>query len=358
MAQSGRRPGVERNLLLQGEEMADLFATRNPATRRQPMRFAHKSLLVALSCTLAAPVFAQGKWPERPIRVVNPFTPGGTSDLLMRFSTEVAEKQLGTQIIQENRPGAGGSIGSAVVAKSPPDGYTLLVTTTGPAAIAQVLFAKPPYDVVKDFTYLYMFGGAPILVAVGAKSPVKSIQDYVAAAKKATPTFANSGTGSVGHLAGALFAGEAGIRMTHVPFKGAPEAQASIVSGEVASLWNTLGAHVGGLKGGEIRGIAVTSGERSPQFPDIPTLRESGFPNVVVTNWFLLAGPAGLSPAIAQRVNDAFTVAGKDAKTAASIASLGLQPIPGLNLKNYVDFIAKEVAVWGRVMKEHGIKQQ
>ena len=174
------------------------------------MRFASKSLMVALSCALAAPVLAQGKWPERPIRVINPFTPGGTSDLLMRLTTERVEKSLGTQLIIESRPGAGGSIGSAVVAQAPADGYTLLVTTTGPAAIAQVLFEKPPYDVAKDFTYLYMFGGAPILVAVSAKSPIKTIQDFVAAAKKSPQTFANSGTGSVGHLTGALFAGEAG----------------------------------------------------------------------------------------------------------------------------------------------------
>jgi tripartite-type tricarboxylate transporter receptor subunit TctC len=322
------------------------------------MRFASKSLMVALSCALAAPVLAQGKWPERPIRVINPFTPGGTSDLLMRLTTERVEKSLGTQLIIESRPGAGGSIGSAVVAQAPADGYTLLVTTTGPAAIAQVLFEKPPYDVAKDFTYLYMFGGAPILVAVSAKSPIKTIQDFVAAAKKSPQTFANSGTGSVGHLTGALFAGEAGVRLTHVPFKGAPEAQASIVSGEVASLWNTLGAHVGGLKGGEIRGIAVTSHDRSPQFPEIPTLRELGFPDVVVTNWFLMAGPANLPQDIVQRVNSAFTEAGKDPKAASGIAALGVQPIPGLNLKNYTDFIRKEVAVWGKVMKEHAIKRQ
>jgi tripartite-type tricarboxylate transporter receptor subunit TctC len=314
--------------------------------------------LVTMLATVSVSAIAQGKWPERPIRVINPFTPGGTSDLIMRLHTERVEKLLGTQLVIESRPGAGGSIGSAVVAQAPADGYTLLVTTTGPAAIAQVLFAKPPYDVAKDFTYLYMFGGAPILVAVSAKSPIRTLQDYIAAAKKGAVTFANSGTGSVGHLAGALFAGEAGVKLVHVPFKGAPEAQASIVSGEVVSLWNTLGAHVGGLKGGEIRGIAVTTRERSPQFPDIPTVRELGFPDVVVSNWFLLAGPAALPQDIVRRINDVFTAAGKDPKVAGGSATLGLQPIPGLNLKNYTDFIRREVAVWGKVMQEHGIKQQ
>ena len=322
------------------------------------MKVIGKALLVGLSFSIAGQALAQAKWPERPIRVVNPFTPGGTSDLIMRLSTERVEKQLGTQLVLESRPGAGGAIGSAVVAQAPADGYTLLVTTTGPAAIAQVLFEKPPYDVVKDFTYLYMFGGAPILIAVNAKSPIKTLQDYVAAAKKTPPTFANSGTGSVGHLTGALFAGEAGIKMIHVPFKGAPEAQASLVSGEVVSLWNTLGAHVGGLRGGEIRGIAVTSQDRSPQFPDIPTARELGFPDVVVTNWFLLAGPAGLPANIVTRLNEVFTAAGKDPKVADGLAMLGLQPIPGLNLKNYSDFIRKEVGVWGKVMQEHSIKRQ
>ncbi len=322
------------------------------------MRLLSAALTIGLSCALAAPVFAQGKWPERPIRVINPFTPGGTSDLIMRLASERAEKLLGTQLILESRPGAGGSIGSAVVAQAPADGYTLLVTTTGPAAIAQVLFEKPPYDVAKDFTYLYMFGGAPILVAVSAKSPIRSLQDYIAAAKKGPMTFANSGTGSVGHLAGALFGGEAGVKMIHVPFKGAPEAQASIVSGEVVSLWNTLGAHVGGLKGGEIRGIAVTSFDRAPQFPDIPTVRELGYPDVVVTNWFLLAGPAALPADITRRLNEVFSAAAKDPKVAEGLAALGLQPIPGLNLKNYTDFIRKEVALWGKVMQEHGIKRQ
>ena len=155
--------------------------------------------LVAMLATVSVSAMAQSKWPERPIRVINPFTPGGTSDLIMRLHTERVEKLLGTQLVLESRPGAGGSIGSAVVAQAPADGYTLLVTTTGPAAIAQVLFAKPPYDVAKDFTYLYMFGGAPILVAVSAKSPIRTLQDYIAAAKKGAVTFANSGTGSVGH---------------------------------------------------------------------------------------------------------------------------------------------------------------
>jgi len=322
------------------------------------MHFISKSLVVGLSCALAAPVLAQDKWPDRPIRVINPFTPGGTSDSLMRFTLEPAERLLGTQIVLVNRPGAGGSIGSAVAAQAPPDGYTLLVTTTGPAAIAQVLFEKPPYDVVKDFTYIYMFGGAPILVGVGTKSPIKTVQDFVAAAKKSPQTFANSGTGSVGHLTGALFAGAAGVELIHVPFKGAPEAQGSVVSGDVSVLWNTLGAHVGGLRGGGLRGIAVTSHDRSPQFPEIPTLRELGFKDVVVTNWFLLAGPAKLSPAITQRVHDAYTKAGADPKAAAGIATLGLQPIPGLNLQNYSEFISREVAVWGRVMKEHKIPRQ
>jgi len=299
-------------------------------------------------------------YPNKPIRLIVPFAAGSATDTIGRIFGEKITAYLGQPVVIDNRPGANGTIAALAVAKAPADGYTLLLGTNTTNSAIRSIMKNVPYDPEKDLQPVTLVGVTPMLVAVpkNSQSPIRTLQDYIAAAKKGAVTFANSGTGSVGHLAGALFAGEAGIKLVHVPFKGAPEAQASIVSGEVVSLWNTLGAHVGGLKGGEIRGIAVTTRERSPQFPDIPTVRELGFPDVVVSNWFLLAGPAALPQDIVRRINDAFTAAGKDPKVADGSATLGLQAIPGLNLKNYTDFIHREVTVWGKVMQEHGIRQQ
>jgi tripartite-type tricarboxylate transporter receptor subunit TctC len=318
----------------------------------------HRRVLLAAAGLLAAPSIlrAQAAWPNRPIRVINPYPPGGTSDIVMRLVAGPLERAFGQPFVIEPRPGAGGSVGTGFVATQPPDGHTLLVSNTGPLAIAETLFPTLPYRPATSFTYIAMFGGAPILCAVGARSPLRTLADYTEAAK-AKPediSFGSSGTGSVGHLAGVMYSLAAGVKLLHVPYRGASEAETSVLSGTTTSIWNTLGAHAGNVTAGALRPLAVTSPERLAAFPDIPTVREQGLPDVVATNWFLLAGPAGLSPDIAARINRVVRETLAEPAVAERLAGLGLAPIGDYTPETLAAFVARESAVWAPVVKASG----
>jgi tripartite-type tricarboxylate transporter receptor subunit TctC len=307
---------------------------------------------------LAAPHVsrAQASWPNRPVRVINPYPPGGTSDIVMRLVAGPLERAFGQPFVIEPRPGAGGSVGTAFVATQPADGHTLLVSNTGPLAIAETLFPNLPYKPATAFTYIAMFGGAPILCAVGARSPFRTLADYTAAAK-ARPediSFGSSGVGSVGHLAGVMYSLAAGVQLLHVPFRGASEAETSVLSGATTSLWNTLGAHAGNVQAGQLRALAVTSPERLAAFPDIPTVREQGLPDVVATNWFLLAAPAGLSPDIATRINRVVRETLAEKPVAERLASLGMAPLGDYTPEALAAFVAREGQVWAPVVRASG----
>jgi tripartite-type tricarboxylate transporter receptor subunit TctC len=274
------------------------------------MRRRQLSLIVA-SAALAAPALARaqgGPWPTRPVRIINPYAPGGASDIIIRPMPEKLERVFGRPFVVENRPGAGGSVGTAAAAAERPDGYTLLVSNTGPLAVAPALFPSLAYDPLRAFTWITMLGGAPIVCAVkGDDGPIRSMPDYLEQARRRVEevSFGSSGVGSAGHLTGVLFGMERGTQLLHVPFRGAGEAQQAVLSGQTTSLWDTLGANVAAIRGGNLRGLAVSTAERVGALPDLPTLRELGFPGVVSTNWFLLAAPAGLDPDIAGRLRAA-----------------------------------------------------
>lgn len=200
---------------------------------------------------LALPTLGQPQpaWPSRAVRVINPYSPGGTTDVVMRLMSERLERAFGQPFPVESRAGAGGSVGTAAAAQAT-DGHTLLITNTGPLAVAPAMIPNLAYDPARAFTYITMFGGAPILCAVKAGGPIRSIADYAAAAR-ARPeavSYGNSGAGSMGHLAGLVFEGAAGVRLLHVPFRGAPEAQAAVLSGDTVSIWDTVGAHAGAVR--------------------------------------------------------------------------------------------------------------
>jgi len=310
-----------------------------------------------LGAGLATPVsvFAQPAWPTRPVRVINPYSPGGTTDVVMRLMSERLERALGQPFVIESRPGAGVSVGTAQAAIAPPDGHTLLITNTGPLTVAPTLMANITYR-PESFTYITMFGGAPIVCAVRAQSPYATIQDYTAAAR-ARPegiSFGNSGAGSIGHLAGMLFEQAVGVRLLHVPFRGAPEAQVATLSGDITSLWDTIGAHAGAVRQGSLRALAFTSAERINLFPNVPTVRESGFPSVVASNWFLLAGPAGIPPAIAARINEVCQAAMQEAVVRERMDALGLVSLGNLTGAQMQEFVVAETARWAPVARAAG----
>ncbi len=320
--------------------------------------------LLALSLALPAlarPALAQAQapWPSRPVRVINPYSPGGTTDIVMRLMGERLERAFGQPFPIESRPGAGGSVGTAAAAQAT-DGHTLLITNTGPLAVAPAMIPNLAYDPARAFTYVTMFGGAPILCAVKADSPIRTIADYVAAAK-AKPeqvSYGNSGAGSMGHLAGLAFEQAAGVKLLHVPFRGAPEAQAAVLSGDTVSIWDTVGAHAGAVRQGALRPLAQSGQGRLPLFPDIPTVAEQGYPSVVVLNWFLLAAPAGFPPAVAARIDEVCRAAMQEAVVAERMAGLGLMPLGGSTPPGPAairDFVVQEGARWAPVVKAAGI---
>ncbi len=308
--------------------------------------------------TLATPAIlrAQGAWPNRPVKIINPYAPGGTSDVVVRVLAPLLERQFGQPFIVENRGGAGGAVGTAAAAAAPPDGHTLLITNTGPLAVSPFLTPPPSYNAQSSFSYITMFGGAPIVCAVKGDGPIRTLADYAVAAKvrQDAISFGSSGVGSVGHLAGKLWSQEAKVDLLHVPFRGAADAEQAVLGGHTASLWNTVGAHVGGVRAGSLRGLAVTSATRIATLPDVPTVVEAGFPGAVASNWFLLAGPANLPITIIDRLRAAITPMLAEPAMVERWVNLGLVPLGDPTPAEIAAFVAKEAARWEPVVRTSG----
>jgi tripartite-type tricarboxylate transporter receptor subunit TctC len=315
-------------------------------------------LQAGLMAPILAPTIlrAQGAWPNRPVRIINPYAPGGTSDVIVRALAPMLERQFGQPFVIENRAGAGGAVGTAAVAASPPDGHTLLVTNTGPLAVSPFLSPPPAYDSQRSFSYIAMFGGAPILCAVKGDSPIRTLADYAAAAR-ARPdavSFGSSGVGSVGHLTGRLWAQEAKVELVHVPFRGTGDVEQSVVGNHTVSLWNTVGAHAGGVRAGSLRGLAVTSATRIATVPDVPTVVEAGFPGAIATNWFVFAGPAGMPAAIVERLRAAIAPMLAEPAMVERWVTLGLVSLGDPTPAEIAAFVAKEATRWEPVVRTSG----
>ena len=316
-----------------------------------------RSLLATLALPALLPQGALAQaFPSRPIRIVSPFSAGGTSDGVVRLLSPTLERVLGQPIVLDNRPGAGGTVGTAHIAAERPDGHSLVLANAGPMAIAQTLFPSLAYDVRRSFSYVMLVGGAPMVVGVRPDSPIRNMADYLAAAR-ARPeamSYGTAGIGSVGHLAGMLWAREAGVELLHVPFRGGGEAEQQVLGGSLGSLWNTLGAHAGSVRGGTIRALALSSAERMPTFPEVPSLAEAGFPGAAAINWFVLAGPAGLPEPVVARLREAFTLALNEPGMTDRIAALGVQRLPDQGPAATQAFVAREVERWAPIVRASG----
>jgi len=316
------------------------------------------ALLAIVAAAVAAPfTFAQGAatYPAKPVRLVVPFPAGGTTDILARAVAQRLSEAWGRQVIVDNRPGAGGNIGSDLVAKAAPDGYTLLMGTVGTHAINPSLYKNMPYDHVKDFAPVILVAGVPNVLVVNPSLPVHSVTELIAYAK-ANPgklNFASSGNGTSIHLSGELFKAMTGVEMTHVPYKGSAPALTDLIGGQVQLMFDNLPSSLPFIKAGKLRALAVTSGARAAALPDLPTLAESGLPGFEASSWFGVLAPAGTSRDIVAKLNGA--IAGWLASPEAKEKLLAQGAIAaGGTPEDFARHIGAETAKWAKVVKASG----
>ena len=281
---------------------------------------------LAVLLALCVPAAAQD-WPAKSVRIVSPFAAGGSSDTVGRVIGESLSEKFGQQFVLENRGGAGGLIGSAQVASAPPDGYTFLISSIGTHVIAPLTSTKAAYDPVTNFTNVAYVGGPPIVIVVHPSLGVKSLRELVALLRKQREPlpYVSPGPGTLGHLVGEYWAERDKVRLAHVAYKGSGQAMNDLVAGHVKLGSLTWTAALGQMQGGTVIPIAVSSARRMPGFERVPTLRELGYRDMVVTTWFGFAGPANLPEAITQRMNDAIGAALDNPKVGGRLVSSGFE---------------------------------
>lgn len=266
--------------------------------------FYRRRFLAASAAAFALPAHAQAPWPSKPIKLVVPYAPGGSTDVVGRVIAEYLGQRLGQNIVVENRPGKGASIGTSQVAKAPPDGYTLLVSNISSFAIAPPLYGDLDYDPVTDFTHITLASFNPSVLVVNPGFSAKTLAEYVAYAK-ANPdklAFATSGPGSSNHILGTMLGLVSNTRLVHIPYRGAGPAMQDTIAGNVPSMFDSLPSAAPHIKAGKVRALAVSGAERNPSFPDVPTMKEQGYPTLVSYSWFGLSGPAKLPAPIVERL--------------------------------------------------------
>jgi tripartite-type tricarboxylate transporter receptor subunit TctC len=312
-------------------------------------------LAAAIACSLATSAFAQA-WPTKPIRLVVPFPAGGGTDIIAR---EVTNKLAGPgyTFIVDNKPGSGGNLGVDAVAKSPADGYTLVLGQTSNLAINTSLYAKLPYDPVKDLTPVSLVASAPLVIVVAADSPYKTLADIVAASK-ARPgslNYATSGNGTVAHLATESFQKAADVKLTHVPYKGAAQGATDLIGGQVQLYVSSIPTLIGHIKNGKMRAIAVTSAKRTEDLPQVPTIAESGYKGFEAVTWFGIAGPANLPKEVVAKLNADINKALQAADLRKKLRDQGAD-VEGSTPEQFSKLIREDITRWGKIVKESGAK--
>lgn len=313
-------------------------------------------LLAAFIATLAIPALAQS-YPAKPIRVIVPFPAGGGTDIIAREVTTKLSGTLGWSFVVDNKPGSGGNIGVDAAAKAPADGYTLALGQTSNLAINPTLYSKMPYDSVKDLAPVALVASAPLVMVVGADSPYKTLADVVNAAK-AKPdliNFASPGNGTVAHLASELFQKTAGVKFTHVPYKGAALAATDVIGGRVQLYMSSVPTLIGHIKNGKMRAIAVTSLNRVDDLPQVPTVAESGYKGFEAVTWFGFVAPAALPKDIVARLNAEINKALQTADVKKKLSDQGADVLGGAP-EQFGALIKSDIARWAPIIKDSGAK--
>ncbi len=314
-------------------------------------------LLLAFFCLFLTqgPANAQA-WPERPIRIVVVFPPGGSSDIVARVLAEALTPRLGQRVVVDNRPGAGGTLAAAHVAQQPADGYTLMLSNNAPITTSPPLYPQAGYNPVTSFTHISYLGITPLVVLSNLTVPARNMAELQAwmRAQAQPPAFGSSGTGSVGHVVGTLFSQQTRIDLNHVPYRGSTPMQADLLGGSIPLAFDPLPDNSENIKAGRVRAYAVTSRTRQPSLPDVPTTAEVGLPNLVVGNWLGLSGPAGLPPAILARLHTEVSEAMKTPMVTDRLTTVGI--VGGeMTQAAFAAFVAEDVRVVGGAVRAMGI---
>ncbi len=325
------------------------------------MKFATRraAVLAALLATLLpAGVWAQkSDYPNKPVRVVVTFPPGGSSDAMLRLLAPRVGEKLGQQIVVENKPGAGGNIGLTQVAKSAADGYTLGLGAAGALAANASLYPQMPFDVLKDFQPITMVAAIPFVIVGSPNLPAKNLQQVIALAK-AKPgqlSMAHGGNGTAMHLSTALFEQMADIKLVQVPYRGTGPATLDVLAGQVPLAMSDLPAALQHIKAGKLVAYGVTTPQRLPMLPDVPTVAEAGLPGYDSTGWFGLVAPAGTPAAVVTRLNAEFGAALRDPTIQTTIRGMGMEPVPG-TVESFDAYIRSESRKWAEVIRKANIK--
>jgi len=325
---------------------------------QKPIGYPKVLLLISILVASVVDMGAQAQsWPSRPIRFIVPFPPGGGTDVNARIMAPRLTAALGQQVVVENRPGAGGMLGAELVAKSAPDGYNMVIATIGPIAINPSLYSKMTYDPAKELAAVSITGEVPNGLVVHPTLPAKSLKELIALAKQRPRelNYGSSGPGAGDHLAGEMLNVMAGIRMTHVPYKGGPPAMVDLMSGHIQLIFATLATSMPYIRAGRVRTLAVASAQRFALLPDVPTVAEAGVPGFAINNWAGVFVAGGTPRPIIERLNSEIVKALAPPDVRQKLLEMGL--VAGTNTpEQFTSYIQAETVRWARVVKDAGIK--
>jgi tripartite-type tricarboxylate transporter receptor subunit TctC len=315
-------------------------------------------MIATCACLAAGATFAQ-PYPSRPVRMIVPFPPGGATDLLARVVAQKLGDGLGHQVVVDNRPGAGGTIGSRLMLDAQADGYTILMSSVSTHAIGPHLYAKPPYDPMKDFTAITEVSVTPTVLMVSGTLPVNSLKEFIALAK-ARPgklNYGSSGVGTQFHLSGELLKLLAGIDMAHIPYKGTALVYPDLFSGQVSMMFDTLSVALPFIKAGRVKALGVTGAKRTPTLPDVPTIAEAGVAGFNADLWLGVWGPAKLPQEITDKLASEIARLLKLPDVRERLAAQGMEPV-GNTPAQFAEFVRRENAQWSKVVKAAGVKAE
>jgi tripartite-type tricarboxylate transporter receptor subunit TctC len=332
------------------------LAERGRSATRTPSRNGRGLLLALLFLLFALPALAQS-YPTKPVRIIVPFPAGQGTDIVARVMAEQLSRSLRQQFVVDNRGGAGGIIGTEAAAKAPPDGYTLVMATSGPIGINPGLYPKLPYDAVSDFAPISNIALVAQTLVTPADGPITSLQDLLALmkAKPGEVTFASSGNGTTSHLTLEMLRSRLGLDVQHVPYRGSPAAMVDVIAGTVTAMFDAMPGVLGNIKGGKLRPLAVSTPQRSPFLPDVPTIAETVSPGFDATGWIGIAAPAGTPPAIVRLLHGEIVKALGLPEVKDKMRDLAFTPV-GDTPEAFAAFIKAEIAKWTKVVRDSGAK--